>query len=51
MGILYDSKADESLLWQIEVSGSWQWEISDADKALHLALSGPTEAETAGGRI
>lgn len=32
-------------LWQIESSGSWQWEISDISDMLYLKLSGPTEQE------
>ena len=34
-----------AMLWQIETSGSWGWEISDYDKQLYLLLSGPSGQE------
>ncbi len=39
------SAADHTLLWQIEHSGSWHWEIGDIANMLYLKLSGPTESE------
>ncbi len=38
-------RRDSMLMWQIESSGSWHWEISDLASALYLRLSGPTERE------
>ena len=35
----------ETLLWQIENNGSWQWEIGDMDNMLYLKMSGPNEQE------
>lgn len=40
-----DTAANTTLLWQIEHSGSWQWEISDFRDRLYLQVSGPTENE------
>ena len=50
MGIFEDRAADTFLFWQIEASGSWQWEIGDIVNGnnstdLYVSLSGPTEAE------
>ena len=36
---------DETILWQIENNGSWNWEISDICDTLYLKLSGPSEQE------
>ena len=36
---------DETILWQIENNGSWNWEISDICDKLYLKLSGPSEQE------
>ncbi|MDY2937281.1 MAG: alpha-galactosidase, partial [Fusicatenibacter sp.] len=35
----------ETLLWQIENNGSWQWEIGDSDNLLYLKLSGPNDQD------
>lgn len=43
MGAFVDRQ--NTLMWQIESSGSWQWEISDIADMLYLKLSGPTEQE------
>ena len=45
MGILYDTKNDESTLWQIEQNGSWNWQIGDNSYSMFLRLSGPSEQE------
>ncbi|MEA5016505.1 MAG: glycoside hydrolase family 36 protein [Candidatus Limiplasma sp.] len=34
-----------SLVWQIETSASWCWEVSDLDRRLYLRLSGPSWVE------
>jgi len=39
------SSADATLMWQIESSGSWHWEIGDISRMVYLKLSGPTERE------
>lgn len=36
---------NETLIWQIENNGSWQWELGDIVNALYLKTSGPTENE------
>ena len=36
---------DGAMLWQIESSGSWCWEVSDLDEQLYLRLSGPSWQE------
>ncbi|WP_434660112.1 glycoside hydrolase family 36 protein [Klebsiella sp. MISC125] len=41
-----DTSAGTTLLWQIEHSGSWQWEIGDFRDRLYLQVSGPTENES-----
>ncbi|MBQ8813102.1 MAG: alpha-galactosidase [Lachnospiraceae bacterium] len=43
MGVFSDTQ--NTLMWQIENNGSWQWEISDIADMLYLKLSGPTEQE------
>lgn len=43
MGAISDT--ENTLLWQIENNGSWQWEISDVSDMLYLKLSGPNETE------
>ena len=35
----------ETMLWQIETSGSWCWEVSDLKEQLYLRLSGPNWQE------
>ncbi|MGN0776461.1 MAG: glycoside hydrolase family 36 protein [Candidatus Ventricola sp.] len=35
----------ETMLWQIETSGSWCWEVSDLKEQLYLRLSGPSWQE------
>ena len=36
---------DGAMLWQIETSGSWCWEVSDLKNQLYLRLSGPSWQE------
>ena len=43
MGAMSDTY--NTLMWQIESNGSWQWEISDIADMLYVKLSGPTEQE------
>ena len=43
MGAISD--VHNTLMWQIENNGSWQWEISDVADMLYLKISGPTEQE------
>lgn len=43
MGAISDMH--NTLLWQIENNGSWQWEISDIADMLYVKISGPTEQE------
>ena len=38
-------QADGAMLWQIETSGSWCWEVSDLKNQLYLRLSGPNWQE------
>lgn len=45
MGILEDAARGRFLLWQIESSASWNYEISTMDNALYVAASGPSYAE------
>jgi alpha-galactosidase len=45
MGSLENTNLKETVSWQIETSGSWNWELSDMDNALYLQLSGPSEQE------
>lgn len=43
MGIIQNS--NESVFWQIEHNGSWNFEISDIKDVNYLKLSGPSEQE------
>lgn len=45
MGALQNLETANTLLWQIEHNGSWQWEIADSFDMMYLRLSGPTEQE------
>lgn len=45
MGILENTHDKEFVLWQIESSGSWNWEISTMAKKLYLMANGPTFSE------
>ena len=42
MGSFENKKAGTTFTWQIETSGSWNWEISDKFQHLYLQLSGPS---------
>ena len=41
MGCYENKSSKNTILWQIENNGSWQWEISTIHKGLYLAISGP----------
>lgn len=43
MGILNDKSSGEYYFWQIEASGSWEWELGDISQRIYLRLSGPNE--------
>lgn len=43
MGAVEDT--NNTIMWQIEINGSWQWEISDIADMIYLKLSGPNEQE------
>ena len=45
MGAYEQTQLKKTILWQIETSGSWHWEISDIADELYLQLSGPTNQE------
>ncbi len=45
MGCIRNNASGNTIMWQIEASGSWQWEIADASDLMYLRLSGPTEQE------
>jgi alpha-galactosidase len=46
MGALTDEKTSRAVVWQIEHSGSWAWEIGDTYDAVYVGLSGPCDAES-----
>lgn len=45
MGALEDAQGAHALLWQIENSSSWHWELSDSGAQMYLHLSGPNWQE------
>ncbi len=45
MGAIEDRDGKHTLLWQIETSSSWHWEISDAGRQMYVQLSGPSWQE------
>lgn len=45
MGCVVNTETENSLMWQIENNGSWQWEISDIADKLYLKISGQNENE------
>jgi len=45
MGALINDETADTLMWQIEHNGSWQWEISVSDGKQLLRLSGPDEKD------
>ena len=45
MGAVQNADTGRCWLWQIEHSGSWQWEISELSNMLYVRISGPTEQE------
>ena len=42
MGIYTNHDSDTTFAWQIETSGSWNWEISDKMFHMYVQLSGPS---------
>lgn len=46
MGAVRNAESSNTLMWQIEANGSWQWEIGDIGNMMYLKLSGPTEQES-----
>ncbi len=51
MGAYEQTYLGKTILWQIETSGSWHWEISDIAGELYLQISGPTASENSSTRI
>lgn len=51
MGAYEQTQLGKTILWQIETSGSWHWEISDIGDELYLQISGPTSQENGFTRI
>ena len=45
MGATVDNENKETILWQIESNGSWQWEMGNASGLHYIRLSGPDEWE------
>ena len=45
MAAIVNTKRNSAWMFQIENNGSWNWEISDADKRLYVKISGPDEQE------
>jgi len=46
-GILANATHGIALAWQIEHNGAWRWEIGADTAGAYLALSGPTDADSA----
>lgn len=46
VAMIENTETGETLFWQIEHNGSWQWEISDQGGELYLLASGPTWRES-----
>lgn len=45
MGSYENHSAGQTVTWQIETAGSWNWEISDIADQLYLQISGPSYQE------
>lgn len=45
IAVVEDTVRGRFIGWQIEASGSWNWELSEADYRLYLQLSGPSWQE------
>jgi alpha-galactosidase len=41
MGMLKRNDGSDTWLWQVEASGSWEWEIGDYRDDVYVALTGP----------
>lgn len=50
-GILESPGRSLALAWQIEHNGAWRWEIGEDTAGGYLALSGPTDADSAWSRV
>ncbi|WP_159872898.1 MULTISPECIES: alpha-galactosidase [unclassified Raoultella] len=44
-GVVENRESNQSLFWQIEHNGSWNWEIGEHHDHLYLLASGPSENE------
>lgn len=45
MGALTDRSAGRTLVWQVESSGGWRWDVGEHEGAAYLALLGPTDRD------
>ncbi len=45
MGVLINDETSDTLMWQIEHNGSWQWELGDCEGKQSLHISGPDERD------
>jgi alpha-galactosidase len=45
MGALSETDDGETLLWQVESSAGWVWEVGERARTAYLALLGPTDRE------
>ncbi|MDD3213916.1 MAG: alpha-galactosidase [Eubacteriales bacterium] len=45
MGAFSRGGDGRTMAWQLETAGSWNWELSDSEGWLYLALSGPSAQE------
>ena len=45
MGSFTNAEDQQTITWQIETAGSWNWELSDVHGQLYVALAGPSEQE------
>lgn len=46
-GVLTQDSLGVALAWQIEHNGAWRWEIGSDTPGAYLALSGPTDSDSA----
>lgn len=46
MGYTENTETGEGLMWQIEHSGSWYWELTDYENYLYLNVCGPNDKES-----
>lgn len=45
MGAVRNTATENTILWQIESNGSWNWELADVSNTMYFKLSGPSEQE------